>query len=1095
MKNIFLLTAICCISIFGHAQQSELTPVLQTGHGDDILFADVDPAMQLMATADKHNILLWNTANGKQLRTMRTGLSIRGVALCNKAQYVAVLIYDHGITSALYFYHAQTGALTDSISFVKNSSWGKSTPPMDELISSGNRSTIAVRSFSQMYIVDATTRQPGAAIELQSYDNTIAYNPAQQAWQFAAQHNSKIELYTIDASNTKQLSATFDIDDKPRALQFHASGKMVMLLASNKLMFVDPATNAISYAALPNGKTITSYSHYTVKWNASGTAVLCNIAEDAHIFNLATQAWEKDEHNDVKFAKLLVPSDEQGRQIAAVNGSRISILQSQKLFTNFNAKLFSLDRLEYSPNGKMISSTPPPNVWSNSSYVINLATGRLSPENYYPHSIYQWLSDSLVLTSLPTDYDKKGQLAQIINFYTGKNIRRFEYPKTEHKSAAALLSPDGKVFAGINGLYKELVIMEGDNFERQTLHKIPGYASDHIAFTPDSKWLVVGSESIRILNVAQKKWTVLKDTARTYSIDRFSISPNGKEIWYTFLDADVKTVVYSYELATGKYQLRRTADTLIATIQHHPTKPYYAIGFFNGVVELRNTETDALVFSKKLHGDIVKSILFHPLKDIMTTAGDDKMLCSVDLNTGQLKYSLALLANHVETGPAIFTPDNYYMLPPSLMTEMHFVKDFQTYSFAQFDLQLNRPDKVLQSMGEADEEMIGMQAKAAQRRLQKAGIVQQQSLQDFDRMEPLLLHNKKELTASNLQQLPVLELATTFAAAEIKQLNIYINGQKSYQARGGVNQWKIPIALTEGSNLVEAAYLTSDGTESLREAVEFRYTPATPVAGTTYYIGIGVSQYADSNYNLQYAKKDVQDIAAAITKKYANASVHVFTDSVVSQQTLQQVKKILQQTHVQDRVIVSYSGHGLLDTGYNFYLASFQTNFQDPAKQGLAYSAFTGIFDSVAARQKLLLIDACHSGEIDRDNFSFSTGNMAAKPMGRSSIRKVQVKTRSGNTVKLMETYFADVSKDAGVNIISAAAGEEYALESSQWNNGVFTSCFLQAVFELKADTNYDKKVSQSELRKYMQQKVQELTNGKQQPTSRSVNTSYDWEL
>jgi uncharacterized caspase-like protein len=105
----------------------------------------------------------------------------------------------------------------------------------------------------------------------------------------------------------------------------------------------------------------------------------------------------------------------------------------------------------------------------------------------------------------------------------------------------------------------------------------------------------------------------------------------------------------------------------------------------------------------------------------------------------------------------------------------------------------------------------------------------------------------------------------------------------------------------------------------------------------------------------------------------------------------------------------------------------------------------------------------------------------------------VQRKTQLGNTVKLMETYFTDVSKDLGVNIISAAAGEEYALESSEWNNGVFSYSFMQALFDKKADSNYDKKITQTELRKYMQQRVQELTNGKQQPTSRSVNASYDW--
>ena len=61
---------------------------------------------------------------------------------------------------------------------------------------------------------------------------------------------------------------------------------------------------------------------------------------------------------------------------------------------------------------------------------------------------------------------------------------------------------------------------------------------------------------------------------------------------------------------------------------------------------------------------------------------------------------MALLSNAAEKGPAIFTPDRYYMMPPTLTTEMHFAKGFQTYSFAQFDLQLNRPDIVLQRIAD-----------------------------------------------------------------------------------------------------------------------------------------------------------------------------------------------------------------------------------------------------------------------------------------------------------------------------------------------------------------------------------------------------------
>jgi hypothetical protein len=78
---------------------------------------------------------------------------------------------------------------------------------------------------------------------------------------------------------------------------------------------------------------------------------------------------------------------------------------------------------------------------------------------------------------------------------------------------------------------------------------------------------------------------------------------------------------------------------------------------------------------------------------------------------------------------------------------------------------------------------------------------------------------------------------------------------------------------------------------------------------------------------------------------------------------------------------------------------------------------------------------------------------------------------------------------------LSAAAGEEYALESSQWANGVFTYSVINGIFEKQADKNSDGKVMLSELRKYVQEEVLKLTGGKQQPTSRNSNPRFDWAL
>jgi hypothetical protein len=172
-------------------------------------------------------------------------------------------------------------------------------------------------------------------------------------------------------------------------------------------------------------------------------------------------------------------------------------------------------------------------------------------------------------------------------------------------------------------------------------------------------------------------------------------------------------------------------------------------------------------------------------------------------------------------------------------------------------------------------------------------------------------------------------------------------------------------------------------------------------------------------------------------------------------------------------------------------------DFSNPSLNGISFNDINTLLHGIPARQKLVLIDACHSGEVDRDIVSFAgsvSDTQFVKGYGRSSI-VVKKKNKLQNTVKLMEQYFTDVSRSNGANIISAAAGEEYALESSEWNNGVFTYSFIKGFFEKEADKDRSGKISQSEIRKYMQQLVLQLTKGKQQPTSRSINSDFDWEL
>jgi uncharacterized caspase-like protein len=94
-----------------------------------------------------------------------------------------------------------------------------------------------------------------------------------------------------------------------------------------------------------------------------------------------------------------------------------------------------------------------------------------------------------------------------------------------------------------------------------------------------------------------------------------------------------------------------------------------------------------------------------------------------------------------------------------------------------------------------------------------------------------------------------------------------------------------------------------------------------------------------------------------------------------------------------------------------------------------------------------------------------------------------------------MQELFVNLNRGSGAQVISAAAGNSYALESDKWKNGVFTYSILSGLENYAADLNGDKIITVSELRKYVGEKVVELTNGAQKPTSRQENVVNDFRV
>ncbi|MCB9928027.1 MAG: caspase family protein [Alphaproteobacteria bacterium] len=202
-----------------------------------------------------------------------------------------------------------------------------------------------------------------------------------------------------------------------------------------------------------------------------------------------------------------------------------------------------------------------------------------------------------------------------------------------------------------------------------------------------------------------------------------------------------------------------------------------------------------------------------------------------------------------------------------------------------------------------------------------------------------------------------------------------------------------------------------------------------------YVLAVGIDDYYDRRWHLNYAAADAAAFAGLVrktqTQLYRDVETVVILDGQANRKAiLVELAKLRRKAKPQDWVMIFFAGHAKSDWMYNYYFLPWDYDHTYPhATQVSEYDL--GAHLRAIAGKKVLVMDTCFAG------------NLATAPIRGVSDdnrpRRLPLRDVRAYAERLMQA-------DPGLILFAASSEDQTARESDRLGHGVFTSVLLEAL-------------------------------------------------
>lgn len=1078
MRNLLIILFILLPSM-AFSQKPEV--VLSTGHHDMIYHLDISPGGRWMASASNDKIIkIWDVAATREYRTLAGNDGRVERLIIAPDEKTLGALFNSG---ELKIWNLITGELKASYKTESNGiGFG--------FFALGTK-VCYVNDESQLCIASCIENSTPEKLGTATFSKLVVDTKKDMA--YGMDYQGKLIYYDLAEGKKTGEFKMFEAFNFPFTrpdLNFDGT-----LIAAG---FNDDKVHVFNLEAKTLQTTLDGYTSKLtdIKFDErSNKLITCT--HDA-----MTKIWDVDkkevlvEYTDQSFAAYCVESHPELDVYAQANYNviRFSRMDDGKEFRRYEGKSNKIINIAIDQNGKYLASATGKidiKVWDLEQNKITRVL-----QGFFP-CVFSESGNDLISMNYSMGL-------AIFNIATGKVKAQLDTEKELIQNLS--LSNDGRFLAGAGFLG---IIKIWDLETHQLVKKLTGHVGGiyGTSFSPDGKYLASAGmdKTVKVWNL--ETGGIVKELAEhQILVSDVKFSPDGKYLASASWDKTIK--------------LWNTGDWSLAKIMKGHVNSIHSICFNdlgnklvsgagnNSVSEKDNSiyvwdvETGEPRCHFTSHADGVNKVVFENTSDLIFSASNDGLVKI--FNPGECK-EVASLISVDKDDYAIITPDNYYTASKAALKGVSFRLNNELYPFEQFDLRLNRPDIVGSSIGKTPQGLLNAYEYVYNKRLKRMGFTEDELGEDFHL--PTIEITSEDIPVVTSGKKLHFKVKSKDALYNLDRVNVYINDVPVF-GKNGLDvssqnsrelEKEITINLMEGNNKVQVSVMNVKGAESL--AKTFDIIRQSGGESDLYIVSMGVSNYKDERFNLTYPTKDASDIVQELLGTrdiYKDIHVKKLLDEEVTVANFNSLADFLAPAGTDDVVIIFIAGHGVLDNEFNYYYGTWNMNFNYPADGGLSYEQIDELLATIKALKKLLIMDTCHSGELDTEEFeAYNSKPEEGDVEFRSAGAGLRQKEGFGveNSIELMESLFSDIRKGSGATVISSAGGAEFAMESDKWKNGLFTYCLLQGLDQKSADINNDGKIIISELRQFVYSRVTELSNGKQRPTARSENLSLDYRI